>query len=91
MDPCRPLTAPQPWEEIPPGDGFETLFPELPPSGARPVEVTVTVPDGDSRRVVMDIVTAEANAGDAFGLAFRACSEVEGFEVTARPFPCGRS
>ena len=86
MDDCLPLLRPAPWEEIPPGAGFETLFPELPPPGTRPVEVTVTVPDGDSRRVVMDIVTAEANAGDAFALAFRACAGVEGFEVSARRF-----
>lgn len=81
-----PLAVPPPREEIPSGEGSVTLFPELPPPGTRPVEVTVTVPDGDSRRVVMDIVTAEANAGDAFSLAFRACAGVEGFEVTARRF-----
>ena len=66
--------------------GMEPLFPELPVSGARPVEVTVTVPDGTGRRCVMDVVVAEEDAGRAFGTAFEACRGVEGFEITARRF-----
>lgn len=34
----------------------------------------------------MHIVTAEMNAGNAFGLAFRACEGVDGFEIAARRF-----
>lgn len=79
-----PLTRPAPFEEIP--AGMDPLWPELAPSGARPVEVTVTVPQGGGRRCVMHIVIAEENAGDAFGLAFSACWGVEGFEITARRF-----
>lgn len=79
-----PLTQSAPFEDIP--AGIDTLFPELAPSGARPVEVTVTVPEGCGRRAVMHIVVAEGNAGDAFGLAFSACNGVEGFEITARRF-----
>jgi hypothetical protein len=84
-----PLTRSAPFTEIPEfpaAAGIGTLFPELAPSGARPVEVTVTVPERGGRRCVMHIVTAEDNAGDAFSLAFRACEGVDGFEVTARRF-----
>ena len=79
-----PLTRPEPFTEFP--AGMEPLFAELPPSGLRPVEVTVTVPDGDSRRCVMHIVTAEANAEQAFAMAFGACEGMDGFEVIARRF-----
>ena len=48
--------------------------------------VVVTVPDGKSRRCVMDVVVAEEDAGRAFGTAFEACRGVEGFEITARRF-----
>jgi hypothetical protein len=65
---------------------MEPLFAELPPPGARPVEVTVMVPDGGRRRCVMDIVVAEDSAGQAFAMAFAAVRGVEGFEVTARRF-----
>lgn len=65
---------------------MEPLFPELPASGARPVEVIVTVPDGRSRRCVMDVVAAEDVAGQAFAMAFGACRDVEDFEITARRF-----
>jgi hypothetical protein len=69
-----PLTRSAPFTEIPEfpaAAGIGTLFPELAPSGARPVEVTVTVPERGGRRCVMHIVTAEDNAGDAFSLAVR--------------------
>ena len=66
--------------------GMEPLFPELPPPGMRPVEVTVTVPEGSDSRCVMQVVTAEGNAEQAFSLAFRACAGYGSFEVTARPF-----
>ena len=65
---------------------METLFPELPAPGTRPVEVAVTVPDGRSRRCVMDPLVAEADLLRAFALAFEACRDAEGFEVTARRF-----
>jgi hypothetical protein len=81
-----PLTCSAPFEEFPAAAGIESLFPELAPSGARPVEVTVTVPERDGRRVVMHIVAAEVNAGRAFGLAFGACEGIDGFEITARRF-----
>jgi hypothetical protein len=83
MDECRPLTAAQPWEEF---GVVETLFPELPLPGARPVEVTVTVPYGGGRRCVMQVVAAESEAGDVFAMTLRECADVEGFEVTARRF-----
>jgi hypothetical protein len=67
----------------------ETLFPELPSSGERPVEVAVTVPDGAGRRCVMHVVAAERDAGQAFAMAFEACRDAEGFEVTARRFAGG--
>lgn len=65
---------------------METLFPELPPDGARPVEVAVTVPDGDSRRCVMHVVAAEDDAAQAIAMAVGACRGVDGFELTARRF-----
>jgi hypothetical protein len=68
---------------------METLFPELPSSGERPVEVAVTVPDGAGRRCVMHVVAAERDAGQAFAMAFEACRDAEGFEVTARRFAGG--
>jgi len=80
-----PLTRPAPFEDFTAG-GIETLFPDLPPPGARPVEVRVWVPDGDGRRCVMDVVTPQVNAERAFAMAFRACAGVEDFEVVARRF-----
>ncbi len=70
----------------PPHSVMEPLFPELPASGSRPVEVTVTVPDGAGRRCLMDVVAAEDDAVQAFAMAFGACRDVEDFEVAARPF-----
>jgi len=78
-----PLTRPQPFEEFPLPAGMEPLWPELAPPGLQPVEVAVTLPGG---RVAMHIVVAEADAADAFGMAFGACAGVEEFEVTARRF-----
>lgn len=77
-----PLTRSGPFEEIPAG-GVDTLFPELPAEGARPVEVMVVLPEG---RCAMHIVVAQADAADAFAMAFGACADVEEFEVTARRF-----
>jgi hypothetical protein len=65
---------------------MEPLFDELGPLLARSVEVTVTVPDGKGRRCLMDVVVAEEDAAHAFGVAFKACLKVEGFEVSARRF-----
>jgi hypothetical protein len=65
---------------------METLFPELPLPGARPVEVAVTVLDGAGRRCVMHVVAAEWHAGRAFAMAFEACEGMDEFEVTARRF-----
>jgi hypothetical protein len=81
-----PLTRPAPFGEFPVAAGMETLLPELPPNGTRPVEVTVTVPDGDGRRCVMDIVAAEDDAPQALAMAFGACRGVENFEIRVRRF-----
>lgn len=78
-----PLTRSAPFEEIPPAGGVETLFPELAPSAARPVEVMVVLPQG---RCAMHIVVAMADAAEAFVMAFGACAEVDEFEVIARRF-----
>jgi hypothetical protein len=69
-----------------PAPGLETLFPELPPPGARPVEVTVTIPHGETRRTVMHILVTEDDALRALTLAVTACRGVEDFEVMARRF-----
>lgn len=84
MDDSKLLTYPAPWTEIP--AAADTLFPELPPDGARPVEVTVTVPDGAGRRCIMQIVAAEGDAPAAAAMALGACRGVAGFELTARRF-----
>ena len=83
-----PLTRSAPWTDLdlPANASMEPLWPELPPPGTRPVEVTVTVPEGDGRRCVMDVVVAEDSAGQAFAMAFAAVRGVGDFEVTARPF-----
>ena len=83
-----PLTRSAPWTDLdlPANASMEPLWPELPPPGARPVEVMVTVPDGDSRRCVMHVVAAEDDAGRALAMAVSACRGVGDFEVTARPF-----
>lgn len=77
---------PAPWTEIP--AGMEPLFAELAPNGARPVQVTVTVPDGGGRRAVMDIMTREDQAVEDFAMVFGYAAEAEGFEITVRrPIP----
>lgn len=81
-----PLTRPAPWAGLPANAGMEPLFEELGPLRARPVEVTVTVPDVGGRRCVMHLLVAEGDAGQAFMMAFDACAGVGGFEVTARRF-----
>ena len=81
-----PLARPAPWDGIPANAGMEPLFDELGPLLARPVEVTVTVPDGKGRRCLMDVVVAEKDAGQAFAVAFDAIRDAEDFEVTARRF-----
>jgi len=81
-----PLTRSGPRAGLPVNAGMEPLFAELGPLRANPVEVVVTVPEGKSRRCVMDVVVAEEDAGRAFGTAFEACRGVEGFEITARRF-----
>jgi hypothetical protein len=70
---------------------METLFSELPPPGARPVEVTVTVPEGDGRRVLMHVLAAEDDAAQALAMAVGACEGMDEFEVTARRFAGARS
>jgi hypothetical protein len=79
-----PLTRPAPWTEFPPG--METLWPELAVPGERPVQVTVTVPDGGGRRPVMDIVTRQDRAVEDFATAFSYAREAEGFEITVRRY-----
>lgn len=81
-----PLTRSGAFEEFPLAAGMETLFADLPPNGMRPVEVTVTVPDGGSPRCVMHIVAAEDDAPQALAMAAGACRGVEEFEITARRF-----
>jgi hypothetical protein len=83
MDQHLPLTRSGAFEEIPATGGVDTLFPELPPAGMRPVEVTVALP---GRPCAMHLVVAEEDAAAAFSLAFRACAGVEEFEITARQF-----
>lgn len=80
-----PLTRSAPFEEFP-GGGIETLFPELPPPGRRPVEVLVAITEEGARRVVMDIVAAEDDLPQALAMAVGACRGMAEFEVTARPF-----
>jgi len=82
MSSSLPLTRAGEWTEIPPG--MEPLWPDLAPNGARPVEVTVTVPDAGRRRAVMDIITWEDQAVEDFGMAFRHALDIEGFEITVR-------
>jgi hypothetical protein len=81
-----PLTRPARFEEIPVTAGMDELFPELGLPATAAVEVTLTVADGVRRRCLMDVVVPEAQAAEAFGLAFRHCAGLEGFEVTARRF-----
>jgi hypothetical protein len=83
MDQHLPLTRSGAFEEIPATGGVDTLFPELPPPGMRPVEVMVILPEG---RCAMHIVVAQADAAEAFAMAFGACADVEEFEITAKRF-----
>ena len=76
-----PLTRSAPWTDIP--AGIEPLFPELGPSGARPVEVTVTLPQNPC---AMHIIVAQGDTPRAFALAFGACEGVEDFEISVRRF-----
>jgi hypothetical protein len=76
-----PLTRSAPWTDIP--AGVETLFPELPSSGARPVEVTVTLPGIPH---AMHLVVAQGDTPRALTFAFGACEGVDDFEITARRF-----
>jgi hypothetical protein len=81
-----PLTRPAPWTEVPANAGMEPLFDELAPLAASPVEVIVTVPNGGSRRCLMDVVVGEADAARAFAVAFELIRDADDFEVTARRF-----
>jgi hypothetical protein len=81
-----PLTRPGPWIEVPANAGMEPLFDDLAPLCARPVEVTVTIPHGQSRRTVMHLLVAEDDAPRALALAAGACRGVDGFEINARQF-----
>lgn len=81
-----PLTRPAPWAEIPANTGMDPLFDELAPLAANPVQVTVTVPGGKSRRCLMDVVVAEGDAARAFAMAFEQIRGAGDFEVTARRF-----
>ena len=78
-----PLTRPDPWTEIPVTGGMEPLFAELGPPGLRPVEVTVTLPEG---HCAMYLVVPQAGAAEALGMALGACAGVEEFEITVRRF-----
>jgi hypothetical protein len=77
-----PLTRPEPFTEIPAG-AMEALWPELPSSGARPVEVTVTLPGNPC---AMHLLVAQGDTARAFALAFGACEGVDEFEITVRRF-----
>ena len=81
-----PLTRSGPWSELPANAGMEPLFDELGPLRAQPVEVTVTVPDGKSRRCVMDLLVAEGDLLRALTVAADACRGVADFELSARRF-----
>ncbi len=58
--------------------GMEPLWPELAELVLQPVEVTVLLPGG---RVAMQIVVAEADAENAFGMALRACRGMDEFKI----------
>jgi hypothetical protein len=76
-----PLTRSAPWTEIP--AAAETLFPELPSSGARPVEVTVTLPGIPP---AMHLVVSQADTPRALAVAFGACEGVDEFKISVRRF-----
>lgn len=77
----RPLTAAQPFEEIP----LDALFPVPAPGGARPTEVMVLVPE-EGDRVVMHIVASEEDAERAVAMAFREARKMPGYELIVKPF-----
>jgi hypothetical protein len=81
-----PLTRPGPWTEIPANAGMDPLFDDLAPLAVSPVEVIVTVPNGKSRRCLMDVVVTEGDAARAFAVAFEQIRDADDFEVTARRF-----
>lgn len=86
-----PLTRSAPFTEIPAGSvdviwPQDTLWPELAPPALRPVQVTVTVPEGGGRRPVMDIVTQQAQAVADFATAFRYAVQADDFEITVRRY-----
>jgi len=81
-----PLTRPQPFEEFPPPSGMDALFAEVTPVAVRMFEVTVTVPSGDGRRTVMDIVTWPGQAVEDFATVFRYAVQAEDFEVVVKPY-----
>jgi hypothetical protein len=81
------LTRPAPWTEF--GADMEPLFAEHlfarpPRPGERPVEVLVTVPDGDGRATVMDIVTCADRVVDEFATAFSCAAGAGDYEITVR-------
>lgn len=85
-----PLTRSGPWTEFPATGGMvplfdDFLFPVHAPRGSRPVQVTVTVPDGGGGRPVMDLAAREADAVEAFAMAFRECAGIGEFEIRVRP------
>jgi hypothetical protein len=82
MTPPIPRSAP--WTEIPPET--ETLFPELAPNGARPVQVTLKSFEETGTRVVMNVVAAQDNVGEALAMAARACRGLQDFEIRAGRF-----
>jgi hypothetical protein len=79
-----PLTRSQPFTDFP--AGMDPLFDELAPLVQAPVEVTVTVPEGDRRRCVMDLLVAEGDAVRAFAVAWEKCGSLAEFEITVRRF-----
>jgi hypothetical protein len=86
-----PLTRSGPWTEFPATEGMvplfdDFLFPVRAPRGARPVQVTVTVPDGCGRRPVMDIVTRQDRAVEDFATVFGYAQDAGDFEITVRRF-----
>jgi len=63
---------------------MEMLFPELPPPGTRPVEITATAPGREFP--LMNVVTTEDDAVRNFRIVFGHAVQVPGYEITVRPF-----
>jgi hypothetical protein len=76
-----PLTRPEPFTEIP--AGIETLFPELPSPGARPVEVIVALPDNPC---AMYVVVPESGALEVLREVLAACAKAEEFEIAIQRY-----